>query len=53
LEGSTIRPDNDANERVYGPHQSARDIVLSPTTPVPPSAAKMVATLNKFTPKHR
>ena len=53
LEGSTIRPDGDANERVYGPHLTAREIVLSAKTPVPSAAGKMVATLNKYTPKHR
>jgi lipid-binding SYLF domain-containing protein len=53
LEGSTIRPDGDANEKVYGPHLTARDIVLSPKTPVPSSAEKMVSTLNRYTPKHR
>jgi lipid-binding SYLF domain-containing protein len=53
LEGSTIRPDSEANERVYGPHLSAREIVLSPKTLVPSSAEKLVATLNKYTPKHR
>jgi SH3 domain-containing YSC84-like protein 1 len=53
LEGSTIRPDNEANERVYGPHLTAREIALSGKTPVPSSAEKLVATLNKYTPKHR
>jgi SH3 domain-containing YSC84-like protein 1 len=53
LEGSTIRPDSEANERVYGPHLTAREIVLSGKTPVPSSAEKLVATLNKYTPKHR
>lgn len=53
LEGSTIRPDGEANEKVYGPHLTAREIVLSAKTPVPAAAEKMVATLNKYTPKHR
>jgi lipid-binding SYLF domain-containing protein len=53
LEGSTIRPDSDANERVYGPHVSAREIVLSAKTLLPSSAQQMVATLNRYTPKHR
>ena len=29
LEGSTIRPDNKANQQVYGKHLEAKDIVLS------------------------
>ena len=33
LEGSTIRPDNDANRRIYGEELSARDIVLRHETP--------------------
>src|SRR6202451_1354853 len=28
LEGSTVRPDNDANERVYGTKLSAEDIIF-------------------------
>jgi SH3 domain-containing YSC84-like protein 1 len=36
LEGSTIRPDNGYNSRVYGRKISVRDIVLSGTIPVPP-----------------
>ena len=46
LEGSTIRPDNDANVRIYGEKISAKDIVLAHDTAVPPSARSMIATLN-------
>jgi SH3 domain-containing YSC84-like protein 1 len=52
LEGSTIRPDNDANVRIYGEKISAKDIVLAHDTAVPPSAQGMIATLNARTPKH-
>ena len=52
LEGSTIRPDNDANVRIYGEKISAKDIVLAHDTAVPPSARSMIATLNARTPKH-
>jgi lipid-binding SYLF domain-containing protein len=52
LEGSTIRPDNDANLRIYGEKISAKDIVLAHETSVPPSAQAMVETLNARTPKH-
>src|SRR6202790_5392531 len=38
LEGSTLRPDGDANENVYGKKVSAEDIVRHGTVPVPPSA---------------
>lgn len=53
LEGSTLRPDNDANRRIYGEKVSARDIVLRQETPVPPAAAQLIATLNARTPQHR
>ena len=52
LEGSTIRPDNDANARIYGEKLSAKDIVLAHETAVPPSAHSLIATLNARTPKH-
>jgi lipid-binding SYLF domain-containing protein len=53
LEGSTVRPDNDANERVYGKKISARDIVLHGAVPPPPSAKLLRSTLTKHSPKHR
>lgn len=53
LEGSTIRPDNDANERIYGQKMSARDIVLRHETAPPPAAAQLLSTLNARTPQHR
>src|SRR5580700_7335003 len=53
LEGSTIRPDNDANKRIYGEKITARDIVLAHDTAVPPAAVALVATLNAKTPKHK
>jgi len=52
LEGTTIRPDNDANVRIYGEKVSAKDIVLAHDTAVPPSADRLIATLNARTPKH-
>ena len=53
LEGSTIRPDNSDNRRVYGRKIPARDIVLSGTVAVPPAAEQLIATLDAKTPKHR
>jgi lipid-binding SYLF domain-containing protein len=53
LEGSTIRPDNGDNRRVYGKDIPARTLVLSGTVPVPPAAELMVTTLNAKTPKHK
>src|SRR5438128_10624302 len=53
LEGSTIRPDNGDNQRVYGKKIPAREIVLSGTVAVPPAAEQLIATLDAKTPKHR
>jgi lipid-binding SYLF domain-containing protein len=53
LEGSTIRPDNSDNRRVYGRKIPARDIVLSGKVPVPPAAEQMISTLDARTPRHR
>ena len=52
LEGSTLRPDNDANEKVYGKRISATEIVRHGAVPVPPSAEKMVSLLNRKSPKN-
>ena len=53
LEGSTIRPDNGDNQRVYGRKIPAKDIVLSGKVAVPPAAQQFIATLDAKTPKHR
>jgi len=53
LEGSTVRPDNGDNKRVYGKEISAKRIVLSGTVPPPPAAKQMISTLDARTPKHR
>jgi SH3 domain-containing YSC84-like protein 1 len=52
LEGSTLRPDEDANERIYGKHIPSKDIVLHGAVPVPPAARMLTATLNQHTPKN-
>ena len=53
LAGSTVRPDNDANERIYGKKIPAKDIVLKAAEPPPPSAKLMLETLEKHSPKHK
>jgi len=53
LEGSTIRPDNGDNRRVYGRKIPARDIVLSGTVTLPPAAGELISTLDAKIPKHR
>jgi lipid-binding SYLF domain-containing protein len=53
LEGSTIRPDNGDNRRVYGRKIPARDIALSGKVPVPSAAEQLISTLDARTPRHR
>ncbi len=53
LAGSTIRPDNNANEKIYGRKIPAKDIALSGKTAAPPSAQQLISTLNERTPRHK
>jgi len=52
LEGSTLRPDNDANERIYGRKITAEEIVRKGSVSVPSAARKMIGLLNKQSPKN-
>jgi lipid-binding SYLF domain-containing protein len=52
LEGSTLRPDNEANKKLYGKEVSAKEIVLDRAVPRPASAAVLLSTLNKRSPKN-
>src|SRR2546423_4753607 len=52
LEGSTVRPDHDANEPIYGKKVEAESIVFKGTVAVPPAAQKMIAYLNQKSPKN-
>jgi SH3 domain-containing YSC84-like protein 1 len=51
LDGSTLRPDNDANEALYGERIGARKIVLGAGPQTPPSASQLVALLDKASPR--
>jgi SH3 domain-containing YSC84-like protein 1 len=53
LEGSTIRPDNKANEQIYGKKLEAKQIVLTDQVKVPSAADQLVSTLNNKTPHHK
>lgn len=53
LAGSTVRPDNTANLRLYKKDASAEDIVFKGAVPVPAAAQKLIAYLNKKTPKYK
>ncbi len=52
LEGSTLRPDNDANEKVYGKKVTATEIIRQGAVPIPPSGRKLVSLLEKKSPKN-
>jgi lipid-binding SYLF domain-containing protein len=53
LEGSTLRPDNDGNERLYGKGTSGQDIVINSKIRPPASAKVLTSTLNKKSPTNR
>ena len=53
LEGSTVRPDNGANEQIYEQKLPARVIVLSGHVAIPAAAKIMVSTLDSKTPRHK
>lgn len=53
LEGSTLRPDNDANKHLYGKEIAAKDIVLGGAMPAPESASVLLATLDKASPGNK
>jgi SH3 domain-containing YSC84-like protein 1 len=52
LEGSTLRSDGSANEKLYGKKLSAKDIIRGGKVGTPASAAELVALLNKKSPKN-
>jgi lipid-binding SYLF domain-containing protein len=53
LAGSTVRPDNRANEKVYHKSVSSEDIVFKGAVSVPPSAQKFISYLNQKSPKNK
>jgi len=50
LEGTSLRPDNDANREVYGRKLTARTIITGAKIEVPESGRKLVAALEKGAP---
>jgi lipid-binding SYLF domain-containing protein len=50
LEGSTLRPDNDANADIYGRKLTAREIVLGGKVAIPASGRLLVRVLQKNAP---
>jgi len=53
LAGSTLRPDNDANEKLYGKNIEAKEIVLDGAVKAPPSASTLISTLDKASPVNK
>jgi lipid-binding SYLF domain-containing protein len=53
LEGSTLRSDGGANENLYGKKLTAEDILAKHSVGIPASGSKLVALLNKKSPKNR
>ena len=51
LEGSTLRPDNDANHRLYGKDASAPEIITESKLQSPESARTLIARLQKASPR--
>ena len=52
LKGSTLRPDNQGNEDLYGKKVSAREVALGGTVAVPAAGAPLVELLQKESPKN-
>jgi lipid-binding SYLF domain-containing protein len=50
LEGSTLRPDNDANKRLYGRDVSAVEIITESKLAAPDSAHALISRLQKASP---
>src|SRR5215471_13077948 len=52
LDGSTLRPDNSATQKVYGQKISARDVVLEHKVGTPKAGQLLVSALQKASPKN-
>ena len=52
LEGSTLRPDDDATQDVYGRKLTAREIVIGGKVGVPQSGRHLIAVLDKNSPRN-
>jgi lipid-binding SYLF domain-containing protein len=50
LEGSTLRPDNDANRKLYGKDASAAEIITESKVEAPDAGRKLISRLQKASP---
>lgn len=53
LEGSTLRSDGSANEKLYGKKLTAKEIIRQGKVGIPPSAHQLVALLDKKSPVNK
>jgi len=53
LEGSTLRSDGSANEKLYGKKLSAEEIIRQGKVAIPPSAHELVSLLDQKSPVNR
>ncbi len=53
LEGSTLRSDGSANEKLYGRKLTAKEIIRGGKVGIPPSARELVAVLDKKSPVNK
>ena len=53
LEGSTLRSDGSANEKLYGQKLSAKDIIGGGKVKAPPSGSELIAVLNRKSPRNK
>src|ERR1700689_1075523 len=53
LEGSTLRSDGSANEKLYAKKLDAKDIIVDHKVAIPPSAKELVALLNTKSPVNK
>jgi SH3 domain-containing YSC84-like protein 1 len=51
LEGSTLRPDNDANKKLYGQEATAAEILTESKLHAPQAAHKLISRLQKASPQ--
>ena len=51
LEGSTLRPDGEANRSLYGKSTTAAEIITQPDTVAPPAANDLIAALQQSSPE--
>ncbi len=52
VDGSTLRPDNDANKRLYNRSVTAKEIVLDGMVSPPSAAQELLSELNERSPKN-